>query len=292
MRMAVYCLYPDFFAFLDTLSAEREDEKRRWESFERMYLGRHRDVLSTLWFECQTYSGENIRERVRAIRGGDYGELRSALDQYDLPGSTDAILERCAGLAGSAPADVYLLIGFFSPDAFVADFMGTPSICVGLERFRTFRHYPVLLSHEYCHLLLARQRDVAGVGVADRAVREGLAVYFSRLAFPGEREHSYLFMKERTFRELLARYPGTKEIVEELRRCREDGNDLFHGQWGTSSPRGIVSPGAWVPDDLPPRAGYFFGYILVREYVERTGLRGPDELIGRCADISVDLGFR
>jgi hypothetical protein len=274
--MAVHCLYPDFFRFLDGINDEGEREGRRWESFERMYFGRHSDILSTLWFECQTYSRENIRERVLAVKRGDYGELRSALFHYDLPGNTGAVLARCEGLTGPVAADVYLLVGFFTPDAFVADFRGKPSICVGLERFRTFMHYPVLLSHEYCHLLMALRKGRPGGDVADRAVREGLAVYFSRLAFPGESEHSCLFMKERGFRELLARYPSAREAAEELGRCRESGGGLFDWQWAPN----------------PPRAGYFFGYMLVREYVERTGLRDIRELIGRSEDISVDFGLR
>lgn len=289
--MAVHCLYPDFFRFLDTLDDERGNERNRWESFERMYFGRHSDILSTLWFECQTYSRENIRERVLAVRRGDYGELRSALLGYDLPGNTETALARCEGLGGSVAADVYLLVGFFSPDAFVADFRGKPSICVGLERFRTFRHYPVLLSHEYCHLLIAQRNVRPSGGAAARAVREGLAVYFSRLAFPGEREHSYLFMKERSYWELLVRYPGAREAAEELRRSRESREGIFRGRWELDPPRGRSSPETESQRALPPRAGYFFGYMLVRDYVERTGIWEIGDLIGRCEDISVDFGL-
>jgi len=264
--MAVHCLYPDFFRFLDTLGEEGEQQPSRWDRFERLYFGKHAEILSNLWFECQTYSRDNIRERVSAVKREDYGELASALLRYDLPGATEAVLERCAGLAGPVPADVYLLVGFFSPDAFVADFGGRPSFCVGLERFRTFRHYPVLLSHEYCHLLAARRQGRPAEDVVQRAVGEGLAVYFSRLAFPDEREHACLFMEERRFRDLLSRYPGAREAAEELGKRRESGGE--------------------------PRTGYFLGYMLVREYVEKTGIRSIEELIERRGDISVDFGLR
>jgi hypothetical protein len=314
--MSVHCLYPDFFRFLDTLDEEGKQELGRWERFERLYFDKHSEILSTLWFQCQTYSRENIRERVLAVKRGDYGELRSALLRYDLPGATEAVLERCAGIARHVPADVYLLVGFFSPDAFVADFGGKPSICVGLERFRTFRHYPILLSHEYCHLLVALRKSRSAEDVVQRAVGEGLAVYFSRLAFPGEREHTCLFMKERSFWDLLSQYPGAREAAEELRKCRESGGDLFHGHWepnpsaeadpsGDGNPSGEPNP-SWDGNPhggpasagtesrrvLPPRAGYFFGYMLVREYVEKTGIRTIEELIGRRGDISVDFGLR
>jgi hypothetical protein len=270
--MAVRCLYPDFFGFLDTLEEEEKQPLSRWERFERLYFDKHSEILSNLWFRCQTYSRDDIRERVAAVKRGDYGQLRSALLRYDLPGATEAVLERCAGLAGPVPSDVYLLVGFFSPDAFVADFGGGPSICVGLERFRTFGHYPVLLSHEYCHLLAAARTGRPAGDVAHEAVGEGIAVYFSRLAFPDAGEHACLFMEERRFRDLLSRYPGAREAAEELGKGRESGGEARR---------------LW-----PHREFYFLGYMLVREYVERTGVRAIGELIERRGDISVDFGLR
>jgi hypothetical protein len=273
--VAVHRLYPDFFRFLDALANERGNDGVRWENFERLYYGRHRGVLSTLWFEHQTYSRDNIRERVLAVKPGDYGELRSALLRYDLPGVTEAVLERCAAVAGPFASEVYLLVGFFSPDAFAAECGGKPSIFVGLERFRTFAHYPTLLSHECCHLLMGPATGRSGKDTPDRAVREGLAVYFSRLAFPDKPAHSYVFMRESAYRELSASFPDARAAADELRKRADRGGGLG-GPWG---------PGG-------SRAVYFLGYMLLCEYMERTGLRDIRELIARTGDISMDFGLR
>ena len=294
--MAVNHLERDFFAFID------EVEKRRacspaegvdlWRVFQSRYYRRHRAFLSAVWFKCQGYTRTNIRERVRAIKLGDYAGLREALAAYDVDGCTRTVLERCALHSGDfSPCEIYLFVGFFSPDAFVVRHEGSPVICVGLERFRSFRTYPVLLAHEFCHLAMMRKLGGTGKGgveadgmpspseperVSGRLVREGIAAFFSGRVWPDEPPHVHLFIDERRFRELSRLYPSTGDLRREIVSRVSAGRDIFHGHG----------------EDCHPRLGYYLGYRLVGDFARRKGIEDFGELLARYDDIFVDFGLR
>jgi hypothetical protein len=247
----------------------------RWGLFVRRYYGKHRDFLSRVWLHSQGFTEQNIRERVERIRPGDYAWLQGALELYDIEGNTAGILSHCEKLFGhimncTVHYDTYLFIGFFSPDAFVIEHHGESVICVGLERYRRFRHYPLLLAHEFCHCVINRILGPGNRTLLSRLVREGLAVHFSKLAFPGRRESEYLFLPTGAYNDLQTR---ERSIWQKLLKEGERIGDIFHGQNGK----------------LPNRAGYYIGYRMVNEFIERTGKTDPAWLIEHAERISMDF---
>jgi len=154
--------------------------------------------------------------------------------------------------------EVYLLIGFFSPDGFVMNFRGKPVICFGLERFKDFSLLRILFAHEYAHFLL---------NLSDGEVREekrlkwlliseGLATHFSLLAFPNYKLSDHFLFRRDRLNWCQESEPFLREVfcsgkfsLKELMEFYDKGN----------------------PDlNIPPRTGKYLGYQAVKRYLGRN----------------------
>jgi hypothetical protein len=263
----IYSLYTDFFRFIEAV--ERGGD--RWRCFVRCYFGRHREFLSRVWFGAQNFTEDNIRERVQRIKTGDYAWLQGALQLYDIEKKTAGTLSRCESVSDSgAGYDAYLFIGFFSPDAFVIDHDGRCVICIGLERYHRFKHYPLLLAHEFCHCMINSRWGHAPENPPSRLVREGLAVYFSKIVFPGLSENEYLFLRAGAYNDLRRR---EQSILKKLSGERKRSGDAFPGAGG----------------GLPNRLGYYIGYRMVTDFARRKGETDIARLIEHADRISMDF---
>jgi uncharacterized protein YjaZ len=267
VTVQIHCLYRDFFVFLRMVNLESD----HWGSFRRYYFDKHRDFLSYIWFDYQGFSQRNIRERVDMVKKEDYAQVESELKLFDIEERTREVIQHCKSLLGDpASCNVYLFIGFFSPDAFVVEYGNSHVICVGLERFRTFRNYSVLLSHEYCHYLFNRRRGDTGGSPVRRLIREGVAVYFSMLAYPGRAQTDYFFLSEDRLRYL---QENAETILSHVREGVIDEKELFGPESKT----------------LPPRTGYYLGYRLVEEFMHRTDVRDMEFLLREENQIFMDF---
>jgi uncharacterized protein YjaZ len=255
--MKVHCLYRDFFVFLRMVNLESDP----WASFRRYYFDKHRGFLSHIWFQYQGYTQRNIRERVGMLKKEDYAQVESALKLFDVEEHTREVIQHCKSLLHNPdPCHVYLFLGFFSPDGFVTEYENRWVICVGLERFRSFKNYDILVSHEYCHYLLNKTGGRAADALLHRLIREGIAVCFSRLAYPGRKESAYIFQNEERFRALAERFD---DIMGRAGRGEIGVEELFGSHTET----------------IPARSGYYLGYRLVRDFIEGRGIDDVQTLL-------------
>ncbi len=252
--MKIYHLYRDFFRFLKSL----EVEKNVWKSFREYYFDKYRDFLSVVWFKYQNYSLKIIRDRVLSIKIGDYSDVEASLKLYDIESNTKLIINDCRKILYLPEVcHIYLFIGFFSPDAFVVKYRGRYVIVVGLERFHNFSKYPILLSHEYCHYV---QNMISGELKENilirRLVREGIAIYFTKLLFHSREDKlysfkpwDYVFMDKQTYNYLNERFETyIDELIEQNFNIDED---IFHG----------------VTFRFYPKAGYFIAFKIIERVV-------------------------
>ncbi len=145
--MNVKPLYLDFFRFLDQIQ-----ENDPWASYQRLYFHPHEKFFQAYWETFNHFDLEQIRERVRQIKEGDYSLLRSLIQSQDPVPLAEEALRRCQSVLPLSPEPpVYLFVGFFSADGATVEVEGSPSIALGMERFKDFRDLSLLVSHEYCH---------------------------------------------------------------------------------------------------------------------------------------------
>ncbi len=249
MVLKIYHLYRDFFRFLRATRIE----KNLWHSFKEYYYNKYKDFLSNVWFKYQGYTLSLIKERVLSIKKGDYSDLEASLKTFDIDSSTRQIINDCRQLLYIPEiCNIYLYIGFFSPDAFVLKFNNRFVIAVGLERFHNFKSYPLLLAHEYCHFVQNVLNGESPGDLLHRLVREGMAILFSEKVYGHYMPWEYLFMDRRSLNllnEKLEQY--IKEIAGRNFIINED---IFHG----------------VSERFYPRAGYYIGYMIVKKLVNES----------------------
>lgn len=266
--MPFHFIYRDFLKFLDAL-----DHQDAWEAYEKYYLRPHRKFLESYWRTFRWMDIGQIRDRVKKVKRGDYSTLVSLLKGFDLESEAEGILSKCTGVI-EAPQEpeVYFMVGFFSADGFVIELGGKPVIGFGLERFKSWRALPIIFAHEYGHYLRHLWRSdepyfCDGSDLSGRSLlAEGLSTAFSERAFPEYPLREYLFFTQ-----------------ERLCWCQE--NEEYLWQALDRAFKGEVNFTIfWRGDadlDIPPRAGNYLGYRLVKEYLMRhreIGLRSLLEL--------------
>ncbi|MFB0566890.1 MAG: DUF2268 domain-containing putative Zn-dependent protease, partial [Candidatus Aminicenantaceae bacterium] len=168
----------------------------------------------------------------------------------------------------SQEPEVYLLIGFFSPDAFIMNFRGEPVICFGLERFRDFRLLKILFAHEYAHFLLNLHKENISGEKSYKwiLISEGISTYFSLQAFPNYKiwDH-FLFSRER------------------LNWCQRNEHFLREiycsGKFSSEQLSSFLSKGNQELG-LPPRAGKYLGFQAVKKYVAKQRVKNIKKLLG------------
>ncbi len=265
--MRINCLYRDFFIFLNAIHME----KNKWKAFREYYYLKHKDFLDNFWFNYQGYTIQNIRDRVNDIKASDYSHLEEAVKLYDLEEATrESILRSRNIFPLKGMCNVYIFIGFFSPDMCVVRFKDDYVICVGLERFKKFTDYPVMMAHEYCHLVLNKLYGDENNPLR-RIIKEGIAICFSREVYPGLPDYRYLFMHRSDYNMLSSKIG---QYFYDAISYAKRGGDIFHGN----------------VEGLPHRIGYFIGYMLVSRYMKET-LKGKsiNQFIENFENICIDL---
>jgi len=250
----VHSLYKDFFRFLSRITSQSD----KWALYNAHYYQFHQEFLDRYFSHFPLIDFSNIKERVDAIRPSDYSQQRSLISVCPPEPILKEAYKRCTGIVPSkGKPDVYLFIGFFSPDGFVMDFKRKPIICFGLERFKDFKLLKMLFAHEYTHYLLKLSRGDVPENKKYKwlLLSEGMGTYFSQLAF---REYKFsdhfLFQRDRLnwcqesepyLREI---YCSGKYSSQQLIDFYKNGNTEL---------------------DLPPRAGQYLGFLAVKSYFDK-----------------------
>jgi hypothetical protein len=173
-------LYLDFFLFLDDLERGADS----WQAYCERYLRKHENILRSYWQQVFGLPDAQWKARVELVQPSHYAQLRELVQQADLPALVREALGRCLAVPPRSEAPpVSLLVGFFSPEAFLFRVEAEWHIGIGLERYRDFQLLPVFIAHEYGHWL-RRSHVERNDTVAEKLVAEGIAVAFSRSAYP------------------------------------------------------------------------------------------------------------
>jgi hypothetical protein len=257
--MAVFSLYRDFFRFLQALEGDADP----WEWYQKIYLDPHKKFFRAYWsaYFPQMDLG-TLQDRVRRVRRGHYSALEHLLQQNDLERQVQEILARCLAILPSfAEPDVFIIIGFFSPDGFLVTIGGRPAIGIGLERFRNLRLVDIILAHEYGHyarrLALGYSPSSGPESLEQKLLSEGLSISVSRRVCPGRRLCDYLLMSP-----------------QRLNWCQENEARLMAlARPELGSDRLVpVFFGCGQPDaGIPARTGLYLGHRLVERALQRMG---------------------
>jgi len=255
----IHSLYLDFFKFLEVLSLQAEN----WTAYNALYYQPHRDFLDAYFSRFPLMDLSNLRDRVEAVKLADYAQLKNLVSVCPPEKIMRDAYKVCREIVSPQESpDVYLMVGFFSPEGFVMNFKGKPVICFGLERFRDFNLIKILFAHEYAHYLLNWNR---GEIPEDKEfkwmlVSEGIGTCFSQCAFPEYRLSDHLLFRR-----------------DKLNWCQENESllrDIYcSGKYSARELMDFYAKGN--PDlNLSPQVGKFLGYLAVKKHLEQ--MENPD----------------
>lgn len=249
--MSVHPLYEDFLRFVDALAAGGGEA---WTLYEQYYLDPNREVLSAWWDQCLGFPEETWQSRVNRLCPEQYELLRAIISGEDLAALAQSALAHCAEvLPLEVMPEVYLLVGFFSPDGFAFRVKGDWAIGIGLERLTGSRLIPILIAHEYAHC--ARRRLFSPVTLRERLIEEGFAVALAARAFPDRPEADHLLMRPG---QVSALRQYQTELWTALEQYLDSGDEAVAAR---------VLYGQAETREWPSRAGVYLGWQLVRQHL-------------------------
>lgn len=264
--MKIYSLYRDFFQFLSKAAAFSPEGK--WKIYFNFYYRPHKDFLKAYFSHFPLLNFNSLKKRVEKIKEADYSQLRSLILASPPEKIISRAYERCRMVVPpKEEPEVYLFVGFFSPDGFVMEFKGKPVICFGLERFKDFSSLDILFAHEYAHFLLNSARGK--VSQEEKAkwllILEGIGTYFSRLAFPCRPLFDHFLFDRNVLNWCQANEQILRKIYCSQRYRPEELVDFYK----KGSPE----------LDLPPRAGKYLGFQAVKRYLAQAEERNISLLL-------------
>jgi hypothetical protein len=252
-----------------------DDDRRRRTAWTETYEAAYRGIFETY------YSGWGKRERSLAA-AGDVPRLAPTMRETEqrarlLVRHTEREF-RAAGLLDD-DLDVVLMVGGHTSNGWVTELDGREVLFLALEFLGDPPYDGVLVSHEAFHV--AHSRHGAG-GWAEACsaslFQEGIAVAVSRGLHPGLPDSAYLW------------FDGDHESW--VRDCEDARTKIVSralAELDTPSDNPLVRVLFTMQDgerDLPPRAGYWLGDLLLRRLLERhaaSELLGWDHVAARRA---------
>jgi len=253
---------------------------RKWPLFSKYYYHPNKEFLDTYFSHSPLVDSLVLKDRVEAIKAADYSLLRGLCTLLSPERIIGEAYEKIGRFASpSQEPEIYLFIGFFSPDGFVMDFQGKPVICIGLERFKDFRLLHVIFAHEYVHYLLnlADGEVPEGKSIHWLLVSEGLATLFPSLVFPGLPLSDYFLFRRDRLNWCQANESRLKEIYCSGRFSPQELMDFYF--------KGNPDMG------LPPGAAKYLGFQAAKRYLAQNpeaNLSRP--LLDKNSILSIEIG--
>lgn len=255
------------------------DPLRPWTSFAKHCEAPHRAYFAGLraTYGDDFYGQGGLRGAINRLGPPMVRQLR-ALDRDGAAGTVEDLLNRCRPLLPEAAAvDCYLGVLFYLAPAATLAVDSRPAIAVGLERFTpggapsspwgkywyTLPELEEMIPHELCHaarmLALGLPPTPRELTLLDMILLEGTALTFTdRLV---GRETLRTFMPPAVFERHRQQEPAC--ISRALAEGDQVGLEPFSRYFGADS----------------PISGYYVGYALCRDYLQRYGAASLPELV-------------
>jgi len=124
----------------------------------------------------------------------------------------------------------------------------------------------MLLAHEFTHFVRKQifKRDIFENSIGERFIVEGIGCNYSKEIVPNKEDYEYCIVNKETVEWV----KENLDIVEKHMKDNLDNNLLMSDYFYMYSD--IEKTG------LPPRTGYVYGYLKVKEYLENNNLKIKD----------------
>lgn len=135
----------------------------------------------------------------------------------------------------------------------------------------------MLLAHEFTHFVRRQvfKRDIFENSIGERFIVEGIGCNYSREIVPNKEDYEYTIVNRDTVEWVKNNIDKVESHMKGKTNSNELMSDYFYMYADTDK------------TGLPARTGYVYGYLKVKEYLEKNNLRIKDIIDKRWEDILI-----
>lgn len=136
----------------------------------------------------------------------------------------------------------------------------------------------ILLAHEYTHFVRKQvfKRDIFENSIGERFVVEGIGCNYSREIVPNKEDYEYCIVNKQTVEWVKNNINKVEEHMKNI-NTNEQMSDYFYMFADTKK------------TGMPARTGYVYGYLKIKEYLEKNNLKIRDIINKEWTDILKDI---
>ncbi len=162
---------------------------------------------------------------------------------------------------------IYVIIGLGTTTIYSTKYNGEDVTVLLLESTDgNIDNLDMLLAHEFTHFVRRQvfKRDIFENTIGERFVVEGIGCNYSREVVPGKEDYEYCIVDSNTVEWVKTNI----DKVEEHMKSKLNSNELMYDYFYMFADTKKTG--------LPARTGYVYGYLKIKEFLEKNNLRIKD----------------
>ena len=171
---------------------------------------------------------------------------------------------------------IYIIVGLDTTTIYSIKYNGENAVVLLLESTDgEIDKLNMLLAHEFTHLVRKQEfgENIFENSLGERFVTEGIGCNYAKEIAPGKADFEYCIVGEDT----VLWVNNNLEIIEEHMAGKIDSNELISDYFYMFADTAKTG--------LPARTGYVYGYLKVKEYLEKNNLKIKDIIAKDWRDI-------
>ncbi|KEK23114.1 DUF2268 domain-containing putative Zn-dependent protease [Bacillus gaemokensis] len=253
--------------YRDFLNAFKNSElESDWiKDYKELYLKPHQNELEDLHFDPKGFLNEaNSLSRISEL-GKDYFqemvlEIENTIDyEAKIVSITEDILKKLHNT--TVEQEVFVIVGLECMNIYSVEYKDKIVTVICLEFVQgSLEGLKLLLSHECHHWIrqLFFTYNLFEDSIGERIITEGLASCFTEELVPGHSICDYCFVPESTVEWTLENISQLDHLI--LQNVKED--TLTSSLFSRTPEKQLIA-------NMPPRVGYVYGYLKVKDYKEK-----------------------
>ena len=252
---------------------------KKIKGIEDLYNYLSSDLINELYFKPKKINKDIINNK---LNDSKYIEkLSNTINTYKNLDMVDIITKKINEfeLDTSIKLDnykIYLIIGLDTTTIYSFNYNNEDVTVLLLESTNgDIDNLNMLLAHEFTHFVRKQifKRDIFENSIGERFIVEGIGCNYSREIVPNKEDYEYTIVKEDTVN-------WVKNNIDKIEKH-------FNGKIDTNE---LMSDYFYMYADtkktgLPARTGYVYGYLKVKEYLEKNNLKIRDIIDKNWEDI-------
>lgn len=252
---------------------------KKIKGIEDLYNYLSSDLINELYFKPKKINKDIINNK---LNDSKYIEkLGNTINTYKNLDMVDIITKKINEfeLDTSIKLDnykIYLIIGLDTTTIYSFNYNNEDVTVLLLESTNgDIDNLNMLLAHEFTHFVRKQifKRDIFENSIGERFIVEGIGCNYSREIVPNKEDYEYTIVKEDTVNWV----KNNIDKIEKHFNGKIDSNELMSDYFYMYADTKKTG--------LPARTGYVYGYLKVKEYLEKNNLKIRDIIDKNWEDI-------